>query len=234
MTQPDPTPGAPETAPPIDPVLTRTYLPAPTPPQQPAEPDKPVPPWERDGQPFNPERAWKLIQDLKGENTRLKDPTSARALRQAAEAEARQNALAEVARALGLEDEEPDPAELQQRIVEARDSAWRSGVHLAIYQGAAAHGADPAKLLDSLTFLQSLDDLVEDDATSEEFRAALSQRIADAVARNPHYKTGQAPASPGQAPGPRPDPSQGAKAPTPPPRPTSLHAAIDGYYRPKA
>lgn len=56
---PQPTPAAPS--------------PAPAPQSPAAAPGAPVPPWEANGEDFNPERAWNLIQNVRGENATLRD-----------------------------------------------------------------------------------------------------------------------------------------------------------------
>ncbi len=40
--------------------------------EQNAEPTGEKPPWEKDGEEFDAARAWKLIQNLRAENTKLK------------------------------------------------------------------------------------------------------------------------------------------------------------------
>jgi hypothetical protein len=238
MTQPnDPTPGAP--ADDTTPQFTRTVTPPPAPPV-PAQPTAPAPPWEKNGEPFDPQRAWTLIEKLRAENDKLKDPatTSRAAARAAAEAaeEARREAYAELGRSWGLvDDDDVDPTVLTERVETAQAQAWKAGVELAVYRGAATHGADPHALLDSMSFITSLDDLVDETPGTPEFDAALAKAIAAAVEANPDkYKAAQAAASsPGQAPGqPRPDPSQGARAPAAQ-RAQSLSAAITAHYAAK-
>lgn len=43
-----------------------------TEPTQQQQPGEQVPPWERDGQPFDPERAWNLVTSLRGERETLR------------------------------------------------------------------------------------------------------------------------------------------------------------------
>lgn len=237
MTAPvEPTPGAPAVEPTPQPHLQ-------VPPREPA-PAKPddangaKPPWERDGQPFDPARAWALTEKLRAEIAQLKDPatTSRQAQKLAAEAaeQAKRDAYAELGRSLGLvDDDDANPDVLAERIEQAQDFAWKSGVELAVYRGASALGADPSALLDSLSFIQSLDALSEDTPGTPEFDAALAKAIAAALEQNPtKYKAAQAaaPVSPGQAPGPRPDPSQGTRGPVAPQRAQSLAAAVAAHY----
>lgn len=46
-----------------------------------------VPPWERDGETFDPERAWKLVQNLKAEQAESPEPTATEVPEQEPEAE---------------------------------------------------------------------------------------------------------------------------------------------------
>jgi len=203
MTEPvQPTPGAPVEPP----ALTA----APT-----APPAVSVPPWERDGQPFDPARAWAMIESLREDVG--KSRTGAKA--QAAE-EAKREVAAQVAKALGIAgDEPPDPAELTRQISIAQDQAWTAAVELQVWRVAGEHGGDPGSMLDSMAFIASLDDLADLDPRGQEFREQLKAKVQAAAAKYP------ARSGTGQASTPRPDPSQGAKPPTRV-RATSLTEAV--------
>lgn len=213
MTQPpEPTPGAPATEP-----TPQQPGPAPAQPAEPAVEDiSALPEW-----------AQKQIRDARAEAA--KSRTTAK---QTAAEQARQETLAQVAKALGIGEEgKPvDPAELTAQIEQAQTAAWRSAVELAVYRAAPQHGANPDALLDSLKFIDSLDDLVEVDPRSPEFAAALASKVQEAVAGNPSYKAaaGQAPAAQQN---PRPDPTQGSRGAAPAPTRTgSLTEAIRAHY----
>ena len=45
--------------------------------EQAVEPSAEKPPWEKDGEEFDAARAWKLIQNLRAENTKLKEKPEA-------------------------------------------------------------------------------------------------------------------------------------------------------------
>lgn len=158
---------------------------------QPAESEKPANVWE------DPEAAKAEIERLRKENGAKR--TNAKA--QAAD-EARKELAQQVAKTLGLgEDETPvDPAELTRQI-EAEKAARRSTqVELAIYKAAAKAGGDPDALLDSRSFLATLDDV--DPSDSDAVVAAISA----AVEGNPRLgveKPSRLPA---------PNPAQGSSA----------------------
>lgn len=217
MTAPvEPTPGAPADDP------TPNAAPSPAEPQrtepvQPAEDISSLPDW-----------AQKQIRDARAEAGKAR--TGAK---QAAAEEATAELTARLARALGLAGDEPvDPDELTAQIEQAQSVAWRNGVELQVFRAAGALGANPDALLDSMAFIDSLDDLVDEDPRSPEFAAALQTKVQEALARSNSYKaTGQAPAATSA---PRPDPSQGARGASPAARPTSLFDAISQAVGPKS
>jgi hypothetical protein len=144
-----------------------------------------------------------------------------------AAAEARRETLLQIAKTLGLAtDEPPDPAVLTQHLEQARDTAWTYAVELQVYRTAAAAGASPDALLDSMAFIRSLDDLGELDPNSDEFKTQIAAKVQEAAAKYP-ATAGQAPA------GPRPDPSQGSRGTPPAARPTSVNQAVGAHYASK-
>jgi hypothetical protein len=212
MTQPAPAPGAP-----VEPV---------TPPAPAAPPAAPTPPAEDLAS--LPEWAQKQIREARAEAA--KSRTTAK---QTAADEARQETLAQVAKALGIgkEGEPVDPAALTTQIEQAQAAAWVSGVELQIHRLAGRLGADAEALLDSNAFRDTLDDLVDTDPRSADFATALEAKVQAALEKNPgKYKTaGQAPAGAGA---PRPDPSQGPRGEPPVKRAASLKEALDRHYKP--
>lgn len=208
MTQPaDPTPGAPG----VDPTPQPATAPAPA--ADTVEDIGTLPDW-----------AQKQIRDARAEAAKAR--TTAK---QNAADQARQELTQQLAKALGLAQDEPvDPATLTAQIEQAQNAAWRSAVELNVYRLAGQHGANPDALLDSLKFVDSLDDLVDMDPRSQEFATALATKVQEAVTANPNYKAaGQAPAAPTA---PRPDPSQGSRGGTPTPRGRTLTDAIRAHY----
>lgn len=231
MTAPtEPTPGAPA---------------APAQPQQPAAAPTAPPPWERDGQPFDPEKAWNLVQSLRGENDKLKtgrqelQTTAEQAKTVAQQAQDRANAIL---RAAGFNPDgteaAADPQELADQYLaqaqEAQDAAWGAGANLTLYQVGADLGANVAALRDSVSFMDGLDELLELQPGSTEFTTAMTSKVQAAMDASPDRYRTAGPAAPATQPGtPRPDPSQGARGAPPTGRPTSLFDAISRHLAPR-
>lgn len=184
---PAPTPAAPEpsaaaTTPPAAPTPPAAAAPAP------AEPA--ADPWA------DPAAARAEIERLRKENG---------AARTNAKAQAAEEAKKELLKALGLGDEaETDPVKLSNDLATERSAAQQARVELAVFRNAATVGGDPAALLDSTSFLKSLEAIDPSDAT------AVSAAIATAIAANP--RLGAAPAAPADPITPAPNPAQGAGA----------------------
>lgn len=128
-----------------------------------------------------PSWAQKIITDARnGEaNYRTKAQTAAD--------NAQKELTDKLAVALGLKpDAATDPAALTASLTQAQQQAQQSARELAIFKAAAATGADPARLLDSNTFMSSVSGLDPADG------AAVTAAINAAVAANPLLKTVQA------------------------------------------
>jgi hypothetical protein len=133
---------------------------------------------------YDPDRAARAIQSARdGEKTAK------------AEAKAAADRLNGVLKALGRNpdgseatDPEAAAAQLTARAEQAETAAWRSGVQLAVHRRAGKAGGDPDALLDSMSFIDSLDDLIDADPGSPEFLTAIEAKIKEAVARNPNLK----------------------------------------------
>jgi uncharacterized membrane protein len=187
----EPAPGAlnPATAP----TGTPTAPPAPTPTPTPTPGPDPSTPVDVDSLPANVQ---KMIRDLRTENGHRRTT--------AQQAEQR---LAAVLKAAGLnpdgtkvEDPAAAAAQLAERAEQAESAAWRNAIELQVVRLAGPLGADPDRLLDSMAFIDSLDDLAEDDKLvlgSPEFRAAVEAKVREAVTKNPaRYKAGNAAPTP--------------------------------------
>lgn len=130
-----------------------------------------------------------------------------------AQAQQANDQLAKVMAALGRAPDgseataDPDQlaAELTAQAAQARLDAWKAGTTLALYQIAGPLGADVEELLDSTKFLNTLDDLLEDEPGTPEFTETLRGKVQAALEQHPtKYRTAAAgPRTPG------PDPSQG-------------------------
>lgn len=109
--------------------------------------------------------------------------------KQAAAEEARNSLVQELGKALGLvkaEGEQVDPAKLTAQLTEQQATAQAAQVQLAVFKRAATHGADPEALLDSNSFLRTLDGLAPSDADK------IDAAIKAAVEANPKLKAAQA------------------------------------------
>lgn len=155
--------------------------PTPTPVPTPPVPTPPVPaPPVPDAQPSvweDPAAAKAEIERLRKENGAAR--TNAKA--QAAE-EARKELAAELAKILNLNAPETDPAKLADSLTEATKAqaeAKRAQVELAVFRNAGRAGGDPDALLDSTSFLKTLDGIDSHDA------AAVEAAIKEAVSTNP-------------------------------------------------
>lgn len=220
MSQPaEPTPAAPTN--PTPPASTVPAAPTPTTPPSGPAPTEPAPTTAFDPKSLPPEaQAW-LKQQVSDADHKAR--TNART---AAAQQAKQELTAQLAPILGLGGEQLTP---EQLVEQAQDQAFRSTVDLALHRIAGGHATT---LRDSVTFLTALDD-IDAELGTPEFDTALEAKIREAMtARN--LTAGQPPATPGQPPGPRPDPTQGTRGTPPAGRPTSLTQALGAHYAAKA
>lgn len=133
-----------------------------------------------------PAWAQKIITDARsGEaNYRTKAQTAAE--------QATKDLVDKLAITLGLkEDAAADPAALTASLTAAQAKAQESERKLAIFQAAAATGADPSRLLDSNSFMSSIQGLDPSNG------AAINAAITAAIAANPILKAIQAAAASG-------------------------------------
>ena len=140
-----------------------------------------MPPWERDGETFDPERAWKLVQNLKAELARVK----------AKQAEAPEPAATEEP----AQEPEAKPAE-----AEAPESQNDSAAQIASLQAELAR----VKALAAVGLSQDFAPFVPG-ATSEEIEtnlATLQKLISDAANEKTEAVLAAAPKSRGLAPNP--------------------------------
>lgn len=187
------TPGAP--APTATPAPTAPGAPAapPAPTGTPVPPASPPAPGLDPNAPIDfaslPPNVQKYLADLRQENG---------AHRQGKTAAEKQTA--NVLKALGLNPDgstvtpEVAAAELNQRATAAEERAWGATVKLNIHERAAELGGNPKALLDSLSFVDSLDELADADPSSATFRSAMDAKITAALAANPNLRaTGATP-----------------------------------------
>ncbi|QIK82993.1 hypothetical protein [Sanguibacter sp. HDW7] len=131
-----------------------------------------------------PDWAQTLVKDLRAEAGAARTTAKANAA-----TEARNTLVQDLGKALGLVkdgDTPPDPAALTAQLTEQQTAARTAQVELAVYRAATLAGADPAALLDSRAFLDSVKDVDPADAT------AITAAITKAITDNPRLKTVQA------------------------------------------
>lgn len=141
-----------------------------------------TPPWERDGETFDPERAWKLVQNLKAELAAVK----------AKQAEAPETAAAEES----AQEPEAEPVEAENSSESHDDSA----AQISSLQAELAR----VKALAAVGLSQDFAPFVPG-ATSEEIEknlATLQKLISDAANEKTEAVLAAAPKSRGMAPNP--------------------------------
>ena len=102
----------------------------------------------------------------------------------AAAAQERDSLVQQLGKVLGLvkddgEDEAPDAEALARSVAEEQQRAAKARRELAVFRAASKAGADPDRLLDSLRFLTSLEQVDPDDTD------AVTAAVKDALASNP-------------------------------------------------
>jgi hypothetical protein len=196
MSQPATEAGSTTTAPasPAAPATPPPASPATTPPAE-TTPPKTAPAAEE-----TPEQKIERLQaEVKAANAEAaKSRTTAK---QNAADEARKELAQTIGKALGLvEDEAVDPAKLTEQVSSLTADNKQAKLELAIFHAAGPAGADPAKLLDSRNFMQSVAEVDPSDT------AAVAKAITEAVAANQAFAvtpTSRVPA---------PNPAQGSSA----------------------
>jgi hypothetical protein len=126
-----------------------------------------------------PDWAQKLIRDTREEaaDNRTKKNTAEQSFN---------DLVSKIGQAFGLTGTDAkDPEKLAQDLTTERQRSRESAVKLAVYQAAGEHDADPAALLDSQSFLSTLNDL---DPAADDFGSRVGTRIADAVSKNARLK----------------------------------------------
>ena len=151
---------------------------APEAPPAPAAPEAPPQGGQAESVDQLPAWAQKIITDAR------KEAGDHRAKANTAAEEATKALTAQLAKALGLakDDETPDPAKLTEQLTASQQATADTARELAIFKAAAAHGADPARLLDSNSFMSSVKGLDPADGN------AVAEAIKAAVGANPLLK----------------------------------------------
>lgn len=130
-----------------------------------------------------PDWAQKIVRDARAEAA----SSRTNAKQQAAD-QARAELAQQIGKALGLvQDEQVDPAKLTEQLTASQAAQTEAARELAVFKAAAGAGADPARLLDSRSFLQSIADTDPTDA------AKIAELVKIAVDTNPTFRTTPAP-----------------------------------------
>lgn len=133
---------------------------------------------------------WADPAKAKAEIERLRREAGAQrttAKAQAAE-KARTDLVQQLGKALGLVEDgsdAPTPEQLTEQLTAAQAAQRQAAVELAVYRTATQHGADPAALTDSRTFLAKVATL---DPTAEDFTTKVVDAAKAAATENPKLK----------------------------------------------
>lgn len=123
-------------------------------------------------------------------------------------------------------DAPPTEAELQDQITEARNSTWATKVENQVLR---LKDVDADRLIDSMAFLNSLDQFAEDDPNSAEFKTKLAAHVQQYVKDNPGFKA--TPAGPARSGGEFPGGSGAGAAITEDQLASMSPSEIDKAYR---
>lgn len=151
----------------------------------------------------------------------------ARDAQKAAEDAAAQNTalIQSIGKALGLvkdddgEGDAPDAEALAQQVAESQAKAAEAARELAVYKAARGANADPDKLLDSRSFLNSIKDVDPTDTT------AVTKAVEDAVKANQSFALGRVSGASTA------DTASGPGGGSAPKAAVSIHDAVTAHYR---
>ncbi|MFY7069590.1 hypothetical protein ACOQFV_27345 [Nocardiopsis changdeensis] len=177
------------------------------------QPGGQAPPVGPDGQPLDPARLQRLVENLREENRQLKQRGQGGAGGQ---------------QDTGQQDGQGQAPGQQRGQAPATDDGTAARLaaattELAVYRAAGKHGANPVALTDSRSFMDAVGKL---DPAAADYDKQVSDAIKKAVADHPHYASGQAPG--GTRGG-----SDGTGRPGAPDQPKGLGAALRSHYAKK-
>lgn len=158
-----------------------------------------------DGQPLDPVRLQRLVDNLRAENTALKGKQQG------------------TGQAPEPQQQAPDPAGQEPAPTDdgTAERLRAAETELAVFRAAAQHGADPGKLTDSRSFMERIARL---DPSAEGHSKRLGEAIEKALTDHPHYAAGQVHGG-GSRGG-----SDGTGRPGAPSAPADLTAALAAHY----
>lgn len=171
-----------------------------------------------DGQPWDPDRAARLIENLRAEVADLKRKRSSGS---GSGGQQQGQGQAPTQQQSNQQGQQPQQQAGQEPADDATADQLRAAqTELAVYRNAARHGADPTRLADSRSFMAAIGAL---DPTADDYDKQVSDAIKKAVEDHPHYRSGQAPATPRGG-------SDGTGRPGAPARPRGLDGAVSAHY----
>lgn len=183
------------------------------------------PPLGPDGQPLDPVRLQRLVENLRSEISTLKGKQNSGQQQPAqqgqgqAPAPQQQNTQQPQPQQQGQQQAGQEPAPTDDGTA---DKLAAATAELAIFKAAGKHGADPVKLTDSRSFMDKVADLPNEDREKK-----LAELIKKTLDDYPHYRSGQAPGT-----APRGG-SDGTGRPGAPNRPKGLDGALAAHYAKK-
>ncbi|WP_188684544.1 hypothetical protein [Glutamicibacter ardleyensis] len=149
-----------------------------------------APPWGSDEE-FNAEKAWNLVQGLRADKAKLADGRETAIQDAVAKAvkDAQSSYTQDIAKALGLVADEPDPAKLLETVTGERDTltgerdTWKNDAldakrQLGVFTAASVNNADATKLLDSMSFMNKVKDF---DPAADDFNSQVETVVKAAV-----------------------------------------------------
>lgn len=155
---------------------TQVEAPKPTPPAD-APQQAPATQAKGDDLPDDPEKLKEIIRNTRAEAGKSRVNAKAKAAE-----EARESLVQELGKALGLiqDDTSTSPEELTRQLTAEREAAAQARLEVAVYK-AANGAADPARLLDSMSFRAALQGVDPADAD------AVQNAVKTFVEANPHF-----------------------------------------------
>ncbi|PRA13351.1 hypothetical protein CQ010_01510 [Arthrobacter sp. MYb211] len=145
-------------------------------------------PW---GEDFNAEKAWNLVQGLRSDKDKLtkgRDTAITEAVTKAVE-DTKTSFTQDIAKALGLVEDTPDPAKLLEQVTGERDNLtgerdqWKDTAtdalrRLGVSNAAQTHNATASKLLDSMSFMEQVKKF---DPAADDFASQVDAVVKSAV-----------------------------------------------------
>lgn len=142
------------------------------------------PPVGPDGQPLDPARLQRLVENLREENRQLKQRGGAGGQQGTGNQQGQGQASGQQQNQQGQAGQAP--ATDDATAAKLRDQA----AQLAVFKHAGRHHGDPVMLTDSMSFMSQLRDL---DPDAPDYDTKVTDLLKKHLDKNPHHRTGQAP-----------------------------------------